>query len=68
MNSDVALYYMQQGNALMVSPRQDAETRYARYMWSGAIQNITMEWLSSGMLQSPEQMAEICVKIGLSCK
>lgn len=68
MNSDVALYYMQQVNALMVSPKQDAETRYARYMWSGAIQNITMEWLSSGMLQSPEQMAEICVKIGLSCK
>ena len=67
IRSEVAVDYMRQVNAMLVSPHLPDSVRFARYMWSGAIQNITMEWLSSGMAQSPEQMAEFCMSAGLPC-
>lgn len=38
----------------------DAETKYKRIMWNGAIQNIVTSWIKSGRKESTEEMARIC--------
>lgn len=35
------------------------ETKYTRLMWNGAIQNITITWIKNGIVESPEEMANI---------
>ena len=45
---------------LMRNENLDAETKYKRIMWNGAIQNIVAVWVESGMQESIEVMAKIC--------
>lgn len=55
--------YMSQTNKIFVSGTMSDSRRFARLMWSGAIQNATVEWLSGGMKQSASEMAEICSRL-----
>jgi len=37
--------------------------KYDIYFWSGAVYNILSEWITSGMRESDEEMAQICCEI-----
>ena len=54
------LYLELVNNLLTYSKTISSETRYTRLMWNGAIQNITINWIKNGIVETPEEMAEIC--------
>ncbi|PAE17045.1 hypothetical protein CHH91_07345 [Virgibacillus sp. 7505] len=37
--------------------------KYDIYFWSGAVYNILTEWITSGMKESNEEMAQICCEV-----
>ncbi len=45
---------------LTTNTNLDAETKYKRIMWNGAIQNIVTNWIKSDMKESSEEIARIC--------
>lgn len=52
--------YLDCVNKILVSDTTDKRMRYERFMWNGAMQNVAVEWILSGLRESPEEMAEIC--------
>lgn len=40
-----------------------SKEKYDIYFWSGAVYNILTEWITSGMKESNEEMAQICCEI-----
>lgn len=38
------------------------EQIYQRLMWSGGFENTINQWLNTGMKETPEQMAEYCIR------
>ncbi|MDN4495606.1 TetR/AcrR family transcriptional regulator [Ureibacillus aquaedulcis] len=40
-----------------------SKEKYDIYFWSGAVFNILTEWISSGMKESEEEMAQICCEV-----
>lgn len=41
----------------------DKEDEYMVYAWVGALTGIVLRWLSGGMKESPEEMAELCLSM-----
>lgn len=41
----------------------DKEDEYIAYAWVGALTGIVLRWLSGGMKESPEEMAELCLSL-----
>lgn len=39
-----------------------SEKKYQRLMWSGGFENTLSYWLKGGLKESPEEMAEYCIK------
>ena len=54
-------FYLETVNKILTSNAElDAETKYKRIMWNGAIQNVISNWLRSGMVESTDILAKIC--------
>jgi hypothetical protein len=49
--------------ALLISSAHTPLEKYQQYFWSGAAYNLLTEWIRNGMVQTPEEMAEICQSI-----
>lgn len=39
-----------------------AEKKYQRLMWSGGFENVVAQWLNGGLKETPEEMADYCIK------
>lgn len=39
-----------------------AEEKYQRLMWSGGFENVVSYWLKGGRKETPEEMADYCIK------
>jgi len=44
-------------------PKANMEDKYDMIFWSGAVYNVIINWLDSGMSQSADEMAELCLYI-----
>ncbi len=61
MKASLKDVYLETVNAILIrNENLDAETKYKRIMWNGAIQNIVAVWVKSGMKENIEVMAKIC--------
>jgi len=61
MKASLKDVYLETVNDILIrNENLDAETKYKRIMWNGAIQNIVAVWVESGMKESIEVMAKIC--------
>lgn len=47
-------------NSLLTLDQESSTQKLTRLMWNGAIQNITVEWIRNGMLETAEEMATLC--------
>lgn len=64
ITSNFRTAYLEYMNTLLTAGTTvEEETKYGRLMWYGAMQNIAVEWLKSGMKKSPEEMANICYNV-----
>lgn len=55
--------WMKVVNSLAVHDQKfTAETKYQRLAWCGAFENIISAWINSGCKESPEEMADYCIK------
>lgn len=62
--ADFRTEYLDYVNTLLTdSAKIEESTKYERLMWNGAMQNVAVEWLKSGMKKSPEEMANICYNV-----
>ena len=60
---DFQFAWMQVVNSLAVhDPAFSAEKKIQRLIWCGGFENILAYWLNHGMKESPEEMADYCVK------
>jgi AcrR family transcriptional regulator len=46
---------------------EDVKDKYDMIFWSGAIYNILVGWIQTGMIETEEQMVEICLYILENC-
>lgn len=60
---DFQFAWMQVVNALAVhDPGFSTEKKIQRLIWCGGFENIVAYWLNHGMRESPEEMADYCVR------
>ncbi|MGM9669086.1 MAG: TetR/AcrR family transcriptional regulator [Faecousia sp.] len=54
--------WMKAVNGFAVHDSFPPEKTYQRIMWSGGFENAVSQWLNSGMKETPEEMAEYCIR------
>ena len=60
---DFQFAWMQVVNGLAVhDPGFSTEKKIQRLIWCGGFENIVADWLNHGMAESPEEMADYCVR------
>jgi len=60
---DFQFAWMKVVNALAIhDPDFSPEKRFQRLVWCGGFENVVACWLNDGMRQSPEEMADYCVR------
>ena len=60
---DFQFAWMQVVNSLAVhDPSFSTEKKYQRLIWCGGFENIVSFWLSRDMAESPEEMADYCMR------
>ena len=55
--------WMKVVNSLAVhDPSFSTEKKYQRLIWCGGFENIVSHWLNTGMKETPEEMADYCIR------
>ena len=61
MKANLKDIYLETVNDILIKDQAlNAETKYKRIMWNGALQNVVAVWVESGMKEGADEMAKIC--------